>query len=586
MRIQWCSMPIKVLFFFLLLFTLFISLVSSNAFADDNSTISVLIDGKLQKYDQPPLIDKGYTLVPLRAIFEALGAEIQWNIATRTATATKENVEIIISVGKRTAYVNGQEQQLDVGAQIINGHTMVPLRFISQAFGAHINWRPVTKTVAIKTTIVNPETSKLKLPIKLKEPVLTEIKQDTNEIPKQEEIAPIQGPQNPPSVTPMVTVPLSDLNREWKTFKTQYFQIYYYEQEQDIFLQSQFYDEISTNLIEEFGHPLPEQIPVYFYNKADYDLESKIPAWSIAAWNGSNQSMRIRIDPSMPLEQRLMSFRHELTHAITLSSIDSVLYDEPTWFMEAVATYYEQAQPYYDLDRASVIYKAFQDKKLIAFSDIAEDNNLWSKEDAGLIYAEAQSFYGYLVEQYGLTKTNEIFYTMGKFDDVVQHITNHSLASLEKSWKANLELIYTTASITVKGKLFIEDNSWYEGEIKNGLQHGQGKYYSKGKLIYTGGFKDGKFDGQGILYFINGSIYKGNMKDGKSNGYGKYYWLEGDRYEGNFVDDQFEGQGSYFWKNGDMYVGEWKAGKRNGQGVVKTADGSTYPGLYKDDERL
>jgi hypothetical protein len=276
-----------------------------------------------------------------------------------------------------------------------------------------------------------------------------------------------------------------------------------------------------------------------------------------------------------------MNFRHELIHAVTLSSIDSQLYAAPPWFFEAVASYYEQAQPYYDLGRSGVLYKAFQANKLIPFSEIPEDSSLWKSDDVGLIYAEAQSFYGYLVKQYGETRANEIYYTSGNFNVVIQKTTNQSMTSLEEQWKAFLALSYSNAP-TLTGKIYFMDGSWYEGEIKNGLQHGRGKNYKNGKVTYSGEYKEGKLEGQGILFYTSGSIYTGQMKEDQPNGFGKYYWLEGDRYEGNMVNGLFQGQGSYFWSNGDTYVGDWKDGKQDGQGVIRNIDGSSYSGLFKD----
>jgi hypothetical protein len=578
MGMQLFKIPAKILFSLLLLSTLWIGLVASNATAEDNPVISVLIDGKLQQYEQPPIIQKGYTLVPLRAIFEALGAEIKWNTTTRTATAVKENVEIIISIGKDIAYVNGQEQQLDVGAQMINGRTMVPLRFISQAFGAYVNWRPTTNTVSIKTVLISPETTKLKMPIQSITPV--EIIPISAEKPKQEEVAALQAPLNPPQITKMFTVPLSALDRDWKSFDTKYFKIYYYEQEPDIIIQSQFYDEMYETLNVEFGHPLPEQIPVYFLNTADFELDKEIPSWSAAAWLPKSKSMIIKIDASIGNEQQLMNFRHELIHAITLSSIDSQLYNTPPWFLEAVAAYYEQAKPYYDLGRSGVLYKAFLVNKMIPFSDISEDSSLWKTDEVGLIYAEAQSFYGYLVQQFGETSANEIFYTSGNFNAVMQTTTNQTMSSLEENWKTYLALSYANAP-TLTGRIYFMDGSWYQGEIKNGLQHGKGKNYKNGKLTYSGDYKEGKLDGQGIVFYPSGSIYSGQMKDDQPSGFGKYYWLEGDRFEGNMLNGLFDGQGSYYWSNGDTYVGEWKAGKQEGQGVIRNIDGSSYSGLFK-----
>jgi hypothetical protein len=225
------------------------------------------------------------------------------------------------------------------------------------------------------------------------------------------------------------------------------------------------------------------------------------------------------------------------------------------------------------------LYKAFLNNKIIPFADIAADSSKWPETDVELIYAEAQSFYGYLVNQYGETNTNEIYYTSGRFETVIEQMTHNSLSTLEANWKLALAQSYSTAT-PVSGRMFFTGKSWYEGGIKNGLQDGQGKYYDNDKLVYSGGYKDGDFEGQGVLFFESGAVYKGQMKAGFPHGYGKYYWPKGDRYEGDMVNGKMEGQGTYYWQNGDTYIGGWKAGKQNGQGVIRNADGTGYSGLF------
>lgn len=109
---------------------------------------TVILDGKQLSFDVPPTIENGRTLVPLRAIFEALGAEVQWDGATQTVTATKGGTTIKLTVGGQ-AYKNGQPVTLDVPAKIINGRTLVPLRFVSEALGASVKWDGSTQTITI-----------------------------------------------------------------------------------------------------------------------------------------------------------------------------------------------------------------------------------------------------------------------------------------------------------------------------------------------------------------------------------------------------------------------------------------------------
>lgn len=109
------------------------------------STKSILeakvnIDGSVQSFDQPAIVKNGATLVPLKAIFEALGASVKWDQATQTAVAEKDTTIIKITVGSSTAYINGSEVRLSAKAESINGRILVPLRFVSEALGANIKW--------------------------------------------------------------------------------------------------------------------------------------------------------------------------------------------------------------------------------------------------------------------------------------------------------------------------------------------------------------------------------------------------------------------------------------------------------------
>ncbi len=125
------------------------SLLVAPALADDG--IKVTINGVEQKYDVMPVIINGRTLVPMRGIYEALGAEITWVDATKTVVGARDNKHIKLRINSDAVYVDGveQEKKLDVPAQIINSRTMVPVRFIAESFGETVNWNADTKTVEI-----------------------------------------------------------------------------------------------------------------------------------------------------------------------------------------------------------------------------------------------------------------------------------------------------------------------------------------------------------------------------------------------------------------------------------------------------
>lgn len=117
--------------------------------AASGSVITVRVNGKNIAFDQPPVIEDGRTLVPLRAIFEALGAEVAWDGATQTVSASKKSINISLQIGSNVMLVNGAEKALDVPAKIVGGRTLVPVRAISEAFECAVSWDGKTKTVTI-----------------------------------------------------------------------------------------------------------------------------------------------------------------------------------------------------------------------------------------------------------------------------------------------------------------------------------------------------------------------------------------------------------------------------------------------------
>ncbi len=121
--------------------------VNVNASGD----INIVIDGNNQVYDQMPVIVSDRTLVPLRGIFESLGATVTWYDELKMIVGAKDETTIVLWVNDTKAVVNDTEITLDVPAQIVSDRTMVPVRFISEAMGSEVNWAGDTRTVSIKS---------------------------------------------------------------------------------------------------------------------------------------------------------------------------------------------------------------------------------------------------------------------------------------------------------------------------------------------------------------------------------------------------------------------------------------------------
>lgn len=123
---------------------------SSSSAASDN--ISVIINNKEVVFDVPPQIINERTMVPVRAIFETLGASVDWNADNQTITSKKNDTTVVLKINSHTMYINGNPVSLDTPACIIDERTLVPVRAVSEAFNTSVNWDGDTRTVIIKNT--------------------------------------------------------------------------------------------------------------------------------------------------------------------------------------------------------------------------------------------------------------------------------------------------------------------------------------------------------------------------------------------------------------------------------------------------
>ncbi len=124
-------------------------LLASTITAMGAEPIRVVLYGEEIVFDVPPQIINSRTMVPLRAIFEALGASVDWNGDTRTVTSVKDDVTVQLTIDDTTMYVNGTAVTLDTPACIVESRTLVPVRAVSEAFGILVEWYGDKQTVAL-----------------------------------------------------------------------------------------------------------------------------------------------------------------------------------------------------------------------------------------------------------------------------------------------------------------------------------------------------------------------------------------------------------------------------------------------------
>lgn len=168
----------KKLLCMILAAVMILSSVSAVVFANDE--IKVLVDGNQLEFDVAPVIEDGRTLVPMRAIFEALGADVDWNENSKTITAKTDSKTLMITIGENrlgviekvavsqetkvdednTGYTEAliRSIPLDVPAKIVDGRTLVPIRAVSEGLDADVAWNAEEKIVSI--TKKSPEYEK------------------------------------------------------------------------------------------------------------------------------------------------------------------------------------------------------------------------------------------------------------------------------------------------------------------------------------------------------------------------------------------------------------------------------------------
>lgn len=136
----------KIIF---LLISVFVALFMQSVEIYGDSPVKVMINGAALVTDTPAVTKDNRTLVPFRAIFESLGAKVEWVEPSGAVIGTKEGINIMMAIGSKNIRVNGVDYQMDVAPTVINNRTMVPVRFVSEHMGERVDWDSITNTVYI-----------------------------------------------------------------------------------------------------------------------------------------------------------------------------------------------------------------------------------------------------------------------------------------------------------------------------------------------------------------------------------------------------------------------------------------------------
>ena len=120
--------------------------------------VRLILDSEALRFDVPILMANDRLLVPLRAIFEAMGADVAYDSGTKTVTATKGETVVVLIIGDRSPTINGQIVSIDQPGLIADSRTMAPLRFVAEAFGGAVVWDPISRIAAIWMGEPEPDT--------------------------------------------------------------------------------------------------------------------------------------------------------------------------------------------------------------------------------------------------------------------------------------------------------------------------------------------------------------------------------------------------------------------------------------------
>ena len=115
--------------------------------ADEN--ISLTVNGKSVETQVPPTIIDGRTMVPVRDIFEACGAKVNWDANTKTITGEKGNTTVVMQIDSNMLFINEKVTEMDATPVIIDGRTLAPARYVAESFGGIVDWNAEDKVVMI-----------------------------------------------------------------------------------------------------------------------------------------------------------------------------------------------------------------------------------------------------------------------------------------------------------------------------------------------------------------------------------------------------------------------------------------------------
>lgn len=541
-------------------------------FANAENNISVYIDGTKIEFDVNPILVDGRTLVPMRAIFEAMGADVLWDNNTSTVTATKSDTIINLSIGSNVVFKNGTPIAIDVPAQLVNGRTLVPVRAVSESFDCNVDWIGETNTVVIASnysTTGNTNGNLANLGLfaysdgwvyYYKNHGLYKTKSDGT------------------SVTLLSNESCRSINvvGDW---------VYYVSGQKVVKIKK---DGTARTVLSWID---TAQDCMVISNNIMYYLDTWGNLFSVNL-DGTN-AMRIGDFTSLffQVEGDWIYYNPEISPSgLTTGNICRIKIDgtQQSKIVDCSAydfnvvdgwIYYRNVEY-----QNSGVFKARTDgsgNQLIIKANNITDINVFENN---LYYFSYYDLYTNPVQ--GELRRTDLD---GKNDSLIKKCEQgipHSIGTFENMIGysdfdgtvfdiISLNAVANNVAGSNFGTLYnVLGNRAYEGELKNGQPHGIGTaFFEDGYTIsYHGEFKNGEPCGKGIMYYEDGEKYiEGDIPSGT----GKFYSeTTGELfYEGEYVDLLLNGIGTMYFDDGSYYIGEFKNNLLHGKGTLYSKDG-------------
>lgn len=140
-------------------------LPSASILAESEDEIGIIIDDQRVALTTSPIISNSRTLVPLRGVFEQLGAIVDWNQTTQQAIIKNDQIEVLISPDNTAVLLNGELTYLDAAALNVDDRLMIPIRFVAESLGHTVGWDALSRDVIITSNPLVPIANKTTLPL-------------------------------------------------------------------------------------------------------------------------------------------------------------------------------------------------------------------------------------------------------------------------------------------------------------------------------------------------------------------------------------------------------------------------------------